>query len=49
MSLEAWALPWQPLLDAGRRIMAEDLRGHGRSTLGWSGFGVQAYAQDLLS
>lgn len=49
LSLEAWALLWQPLLAAGHRLIAYDLRGHGRSTLGRSGFGVQAYAQDLAA
>jgi non-heme chloroperoxidase len=49
LSLQAWALLWQPLLAAGHRIIAYDLRGHGRSTLGRSGFGVQAYAQDLAA
>ena len=49
LSLEAWALLWQPLLAAGHQLIAYDLRGHGRSTLGWSGFGVQAYAQDLAA
>jgi non-heme chloroperoxidase len=47
LSLEAWALLWQPLLAAGHQVIAYDLRGHGGSTLGRSGFGVQAYAQDL--
>jgi non-heme chloroperoxidase len=49
LSLEAWALLWQPLLAAGHRLIAYDLRGHGRSTLGRSGFSVQAYAQDLAA
>lgn len=49
LSLEAWALLWQPLLAAGHQLIAYDLRGHGHSTLGWSGFGVQAYAQDLAA
>jgi non-heme chloroperoxidase len=49
LSLEAWALLWQPLLAAGHRLIAYDLRGHGRSTLGRSGFGVQAYAHDLAA
>jgi non-heme chloroperoxidase len=49
LSLEAWALLWQPLLAAGHRLIAYDLRGHGRSTLGRSGFGIQAYAQDLAA
>jgi len=49
LSLEAWALLWQPLLAAGHQLIAYDLRGHGRSTLGHSGFGVQAYAQDLAA
>jgi len=49
LSLEAWALLWQPLLAAGHRVIAYDLRGHGRSTLGRAGFGVQAYAQDLAA
>jgi pimeloyl-ACP methyl ester carboxylesterase len=49
LSLEAWALLWQPPLAAGHRLIAYDLRGHGRSTLGRSGFGVQAYAQDLAA
>jgi non-heme chloroperoxidase len=49
LSLEAWALLWQPLLAAGHQVIAYDLRGHGRSTLGRSGFGVQAYAQDLAA
>jgi non-heme chloroperoxidase len=49
LSLEAWALLWQPLLAAGHQLIAYDLRGHGRSTLGRSGFGVQAYAQDLAA
>jgi pimeloyl-ACP methyl ester carboxylesterase len=35
---------WQPLLAAGHQVIAYDLRGHGRSTLGRSGFGVRAYA-----
>jgi non-heme chloroperoxidase len=49
LSLEAWALLWRPLLAAGHRLIAYDLRGHGRSTLGRSGFGVQAYARDLAA
>jgi non-heme chloroperoxidase len=49
MSLDAWALLWQPLLTAGHRLIGYDLRGHGRSTLGRSGFGVEVYAQDLLA
>jgi non-heme chloroperoxidase len=49
LSLEAWALLWRPLLAAGHRLIAYDLRGHGRSTLGRSGFGIQAYAQDLAA
>src|SRR4029453_17408636 len=49
LSLEAWALLWQPLLASGHQPIAYDLRGHGRSTLGRSGFGVQAYAQDLAA
>jgi non-heme chloroperoxidase len=49
LSLEAWTLLWQPLLAAGHQVIAYDLRGHGRSTLGRSGFGVQAYAQDLAA
>jgi non-heme chloroperoxidase len=49
LSLEAWALLWQPLLAAGHQVIAYDLRGHGHSTLGRSGFGVQAYAQDLAA
>ena len=49
LSLEAWALLWRPLLAAGHQVIAYDLRGHGRSTLGRSGFGVQAYAQDLAA
>jgi non-heme chloroperoxidase len=40
---------WQPLLAAGHQLIAYDLRGHGHSTLGRSGFGVQAYAQDLAA
>jgi pimeloyl-ACP methyl ester carboxylesterase len=49
LSLEAWALLWRPLLAAGHQVIAYDLRGHGRFTLGRSGFGVQAYAQDLAA
>ena len=49
LALEAWALLWQPLLAAGHQLIAYDLRGHGRSTLGRSGFGVQPYAQDLAA
>jgi non-heme chloroperoxidase len=49
LSLEAWALLWRPLLAAGHQLIAYDLRGHGRSTLGHSGFGVHAYAQDLAA
>jgi pimeloyl-ACP methyl ester carboxylesterase len=49
LSLEAWALLWRPLLAAGHQVIAYDLRGHGRSTLGRSGFGVQAYARDLAA
>jgi non-heme chloroperoxidase len=49
LSLEAWALLWQPLLAAGHQLIAYDLRGHGHSTLGRSGFAVDAYAQDLLT
>jgi non-heme chloroperoxidase len=49
LSLEAWALLWQPLLAAGHQVIAYDLRGHGHSTLGRSGFAVDAYAQDLLT
>lgn len=49
LSLESWAPLWQPLLAVGHRIIAYDLRGHGRSTLGRSGFGAQAYAQDLAA
>jgi non-heme chloroperoxidase len=49
LSLEAWALLWQPLLAAGHQVIAYDLRGHGQSTLGRSGFGVQAYAEDLAA
>jgi non-heme chloroperoxidase len=48
LSLEAWALLWQPLA-AGHQVIAYDLRGHGHSTLGRSGFGVQAYAEDLAA
>ena len=48
LSLEAWALLWQPLA-VGHQVIAYDLRGHGHSTLGRSGFGVQAYAQDLAA
>src|SRR4029453_2572108 len=49
LSLEAGGRLWQPLLAAGHQLIAYDLRGHGRSTLGRSGFGVQAYAQDLAA
>jgi non-heme chloroperoxidase len=49
LSLQAWALLWQPLLAAGHRLIAYDLRGHGRSTLGRAGFSLQAYAQDLAA
>jgi non-heme chloroperoxidase len=49
LSLEAWALLWQPLLAAGHQLIAYDLRGHGHSTLGRSGFAVDAYAQDLAA
>jgi non-heme chloroperoxidase len=49
LSLEAWAPLWQPLLAAGHRLIAYDLRGHGQSTLGRAGFSVQAYAQDLAA
>jgi non-heme chloroperoxidase len=49
LSLEAWALLWRPLLAAGHQLIAYDLRGHGHSTLGRSGFGVRAYAQDLAA
>ena len=49
LSLEAWALLWQPLLAGGHQLIAYDLRGHGHSTLGRAGFGVHAYAQDLAA
>ena len=49
LSLEAWALLWQPLLAADHLVIAYDLRGHGHSTLGRSGFGIQAYARDLAA
>jgi non-heme chloroperoxidase len=49
LSLEVWALLWQPLLAGGHQLIAYDLRGHGHSTLGRSGFGVQAYAHDLAA
>jgi non-heme chloroperoxidase len=49
LSLEAWAPLWRPLLAAGHQVIAYDLRGHGRSTLGRSGFGVRAYADDLAA
>jgi pimeloyl-ACP methyl ester carboxylesterase len=49
LSLEAWALLGRPLLAAGHQVIAYDLRGHGPSTLGRSGFGGQAYAQDLAA
>jgi non-heme chloroperoxidase len=49
LSLDAWALLWRPLLAAGHRLIGYDLRGHGQSTLGRSGFGVHAYAQDLAA
>jgi non-heme chloroperoxidase len=49
LSLEAWALLWQPLLSADHLVIAYDLRGHGLSTLGRSGFGIHAYARDLAA
>jgi non-heme chloroperoxidase len=41
LSLEVWALLWQPLLAAGHQVIAYDLRGHGHST---GGIGALALA-----
>jgi alpha/beta hydrolase fold len=47
VSSASWALMWRPLLDAGYRLIAYDLRGHGLSTLGSDGFGTGPYGRDL--
>lgn len=49
MSIEVWAPLWPLLLDAGHRLIAYDLRGHGRSTLGSWGFGVRPYGEDVTA
>ena len=49
VSSASWALMWRPLLDAGYRLIAYDLRGHGLSTLGTDGFGTGPYGRDLAA
>jgi pimeloyl-ACP methyl ester carboxylesterase len=49
VSSASWALMWRPLLDAGYRLIAYDLRGHGLSTLGADGFGAAPYGHDLAA
>jgi hypothetical protein len=49
VSSVSWALMWRPLLDAGYRLIAYDLRGHGLSTLGADGFGAAPYGRDLAA
>ena len=49
VSSASWALMWRPLLDAGYRLIAYDLRGHGLSTLGTDGFATGPYPRDLAA
>lgn len=42
-------MTWRPLLDAGYRLNASDLRGHGLSTLGSDGIGTGPYLRDLAA
>jgi pimeloyl-ACP methyl ester carboxylesterase len=49
VSSSSWALMWRPLVDAGYRLIAYDLRGHGLSTLGGDGFGTGPYGRDLAA
>lgn len=44
-----WNQVWQPLLDAGFRVVAFDQRGHGGSTIGADGVDSLVMAEDYLA
>lgn len=44
-----WSLVWPALRERGHRVVAFDMRGHGRSTLGADGASSAAMAADLLA
>ena len=44
-----WNIVWDALLARGRRVIAFDQRGHGRSTLGSAGIGSASMAADLAA
>jgi non-heme chloroperoxidase len=48
-SLNQWSLTQPALLDRGHRVIAYDHRGHGKSTLGRSGFTTRALFDDLVA
>jgi non-heme chloroperoxidase len=49
LSVRTWAKQFEPLAAAGFRVLAFDHRGHGESTLGTAGHGVEQLAFDMRS
>lgn len=47
--LRSWQLVHDPLVTAGYRVVTWDQRGHGESTVGTSGFGVDQLGADLAA
>ncbi len=47
--LRTWQLVHDPLVVAGYRVVTWDQRGHGESTVGSSGFGVEQLGSDLAA
>jgi non-heme chloroperoxidase len=46
ISLLEWNILWRKLVDSGHRVIAFDLRGHGKSTVGSDGMTSAAMARD---
>lgn len=49
VTADEWNLVWDALVERGRRVIAFDQRGHGRSTLGSDGSGSAAMAGDYVA
>ncbi|MDH3731202.1 MAG: alpha/beta hydrolase, partial [Acidimicrobiia bacterium] len=49
VSLDVFALVWDDLVKAGHRVIGVDLRGHGGSTVGGDGHGLDLSGDDLAT
>lgn len=49
VSLDVFDLVWDDLVKAGHRVIGVDLRGHGGSSVGADGHGIDLYGDDLAT